>query len=230
VDLAAFSLPVILLLFQSRRFPRATLVMEYMSIQNKKSALARASILLCLICANTLGEEEPPELKADIAYPVFYSISLMAVGFPILMAADVFEDEPRLRNFERAWTSAPRWDDDSALFNFALHPLWGSETYLRARESRWGVPGSIAFSLAMSATWEYLIESWVQHPSTQDLIFTTGLGAPLGELRYQLKRRTSDRTDWFLDPIHKTLEHVRLAISRDKDGKVAAGFHFSVEF
>jgi hypothetical protein len=185
---------------------------------------------LCLLCTVAWAEEELPAPKLEIKYPLVYSTSLMAVGLPVLMVADVFDDGPSLRNFERAWTSPPRWDDDSPVFNFVLHPLWGSETYLRAREGNWGVPGSIAFSFAMSFTWEYLYEAWVTHPSTQDLIFTTGLGAPLGELRYQLKRRTSDRTDWFLDPIHKTFEHVRFAISRDKEGKIAAGFQFSVKF
>jgi hypothetical protein len=202
-----------------------------MSIRiNRKSLRVQSLVILSFFCIVSSAEEELSTPPLDIKYPVFYSTGLMAVGLPLLMAADVFDEGPSVRKFERAWTSPPEWDDDSHFFNFVLHPLWGSETYLRAREGNWGVPGSVAFSFAMSVTWEYFFEAWVEQPSTQDLIFTTGLGAPLGELRYRLKRRTSDRMDWFLDPIHKTLEHVRFAISRDKEGKLAAGFHFSMDF
>lgn len=176
------------------------------------------------------GDETPLETtKKDFSYPFIYSTSLMAVGLPMVMATGMGSGFS-INNFERAFSSPPRWDGDSAFTNFALHPLWGSETYLRAREGNWGVPGSIAFSMGMSVAWEYFYESWVAHPSTQDLIFTTGIGWTIGELRYQLKARARDRMDWVLDPMHKTLEHLRLVVARDKEGKLAGAVGVSFEF
>lgn len=176
------------------------------------------------------AEEVAPLAKKDFKYPFFYSTSLMALGLPMLIAVGATDSGPSINNFERAFSEPPRWDDDDAFTNFALHPLWGSETYLRAREGNWGIPGSFAFSLGMSVTWEYLYESWVSHPSTQDLIFTTGIGWGIGELRYRLKQRASDRMDWWLDPIQKTLEHFRVVVSRDKEGHLAGVVGVAFEF
>jgi hypothetical protein len=161
------------------------------------------------------SESYPIEFKK----PVAYSLSLMSVGLPLLIGGGAFESGPSVNNFLDAYQSPPEWENDSAFFNFVLHPLWGSETYLRAREANFGVPGSIAFSMGMSITWEYLFESWVTHPSAQDLIFTTGIGWMIGEARYKLKARTDDKWDWALDPIHTTLEHLHIGIKRNPKGE-----------
>lgn len=191
----------------------------------------RIALSTLMLTSQAIRAEEPPSPgRPDIKYPLVYSTSLMALYLPVLMAADVYDSGPSFNNFERAFTRGPRWDPDTPVFNFALHPLWGSETYLRARESNLGVAGSLAFSLGMSATWEYLLESWVEHPSTQDLVFTTGLGWGIGELRYRLKQRTDDRKDWFLDPIQKTLEHLRIVTTRDERGKLAGALGLSFRF
>lgn len=189
-----------------------------------------ALLCLCLIIPLQASDAWPPLERREIRRPLLYSTGLMAVGVPILMLGGAFEAGPSVHHFERAFSSPPEWDDDSPVFNYVLHPLWGSETYLRARESHWGIPGSIAFSLGMSATWEYLFESWMQQPSTQDLIFTTGIGWGLGELRYRLKQRSGERMEWLLDPIHKTLEHVNIAVSRNQKGDLAATLGVSFAF
>ncbi len=51
-----------------------------------------------------------------------------------------------------------------------------------------------ADTIGASITWEYFIESWTEHPSSQDLLYTTGIGWMLGELRYRIKQR--NQTDY----------------------------------
>jgi hypothetical protein len=187
-------------------------------------------LVLGLRLAASAQEEGEPKSRLerpDVAEPLIYSVGLMTLGLPLLMAAGTYENGASLNNFEDAFESGPEWEDDSAIFNFVLHPLWGSETYLRAREARWGLPGSIAFSLGMSVTWEYLIESWTTHPSAQDLIITTGAGWLIGEARYRLKARASERWDWMLDPIHTTLDRLKVRFTRDRDGDVETLFTLS---
>lgn len=192
-----------------------------------------AAVLSCmvLISRSTAGAGElvEPE-RIEFRKPLTYSLGLMSVGLPALILSGAFDEGPSLNNFLDAYQSAPKWDDDSIVFNYVLHPLWGSETYLRARESNFGVPGSIAFSMGMSVTWEYLFESWVTHPSAQDLIFTTGIGWMIGELRYNLKQRADEKWDWVLDPIHTTLEHIHVSFQRNRSGDVSTMVAFSQSF
>lgn len=166
------------------------------------------------------GAGEPAaEPAVEWAYPVRYSLAMMGVGIVGLVATRQADDDPSLGNFVGAFRRGPRRDDDSALYNLVLHPLWGSETYLRAREAHMGVLGSFGFSLGASVTWEYLIESWTEHPSTQDLILTTGLGWMLGELRHQLKQRTGGDAHRWIDPLHEALEHVGIGTTGAPGGK-----------
>jgi hypothetical protein len=168
---------------------------------------------------------EPIEWKK----PVYYSLGMMGVGLTLLVGSGQAADDPSYSNFRDAFRSGPKQDDDSGLYNFVLHPLWGSETYLRAREAHMGKLGSIAFSLGASITWEYFFESWTEHPSTQDLLYTTGLGWMLGELRYRLKQRADGKARWWIDPINTTLEHMRIGVERDgRDTAVSLSYaiHF----
>ncbi len=160
------------------------------------------------------------EAKAiDVATPVKYTALLMAVEFASIQALDISDNSVSFSNFERALTDpVPEKDDDSYILNYILHPLMGSETYLRAREGDFGVVGSIAFSMGASITWEYLVESWIEHPSTQDLLATTGIGWLIGELRYQIKQsnESSGRSSFWVDPIWTTLEYLDFSITRDE--------------
>jgi len=174
-------------------------------------------IFISSICSTSYGEEVESD-EIDFKKPVFYALSFMAVGYGSLVLSDQL-GEPSVDNFKNAFTSGPKLDDDSFVFNYVFHPLWGSETYLRAREGNFGMIGSIAFSMAASATWEFLIESWSQPPSTQDLIFTTGIGWIIGEARYRLKQISDTKYYWLIDPINTTLEHIRIAFTRDRKGR-----------
>lgn len=187
------------------------------------------SLLLVLLVAGSQPVAAADQPKIEWKEPVYYSLALMGVGLAVLVATNEADDDPRLRNFQDAFRSGPERDDDPAIYNFVLHPLWGSETYLRAREANMGMLGSIAFSFGASVTWEYFIESWTEHPSTQDLIYTTGLGWALGELRYRLKQRTGKKAHWWLDPIHTTLDHIGIRFARD-DGQTTPMLTYSIRF
>lgn len=169
------------------------------------------------------------EAKAiDVATPVQYTALLMAVEFAAIQALDISDNSVSLSNFERALTDpVPRKDDDCYMLNYVLHPLMGSETYLRAREGDFGVAGSIAFSMGASITWEYLVESWIEHPSTQDLLATTGIGWLMGELRYQIKQSNeqSGRSSFWVDPIWTILEYLNFSITRDQ-GELTPSLRF----
>jgi len=159
--------------------------------------------------------------------PILYSLSGMGVGFVALVASRQGDEDPSLGNFVSAFSRGPRRDDDSALYNFVLHPLWGSETYLRAREAHMGMLGSFAFSLGASVTWEYLVESWTEHPSSQDLILTTGIGWMLGELRHRWKSRHPEDAAW-VDPIHHSLQ--RFGVTFSGAGTKQPKLHLSYRF
>jgi len=146
-----------------------------------------------------------------------------------LIGIGAFEDDPSFDQFTSGFRSGPVWDNDPAIYNLILHPLWGSETYLRAREANWGIPGSIGFSMGMSVTWEYLVESWAEHPSAQDLIFTTGIGWMIGEVRYKIKQSSED-WDWAVDPIDTTLEHFRVKMLRHGPDEVATVYALEWKF
>lgn len=168
----------------------------------------------------------------DIKTPVTYTALLMAADFAVLVAIDDTEDDISFENFKDTWSDpAPRDDDDSFWYNLVLHPLMGSETYLRAREGDWGVGGSIAFTFGASLTWEYLVESWTEHPSKQDLLYTTGLGWILGEIRYNLKQNCikKNKSYFWVDPIWATLEHMNFKITH-KNNKPSPAVEFTFLF
>jgi hypothetical protein len=160
-------------------------------------------------------------LPRDVVTPVAYTTVLLAVEFVALNLLDLNDNSISYDNFEQVLDNpSPREDDDDDLLNLVLHPLMGSETYLRAREGDFGIPGSIAFSLAASLTWEYGLESWTEHPSSKDILLTTGIGWMIGEIRYQIKRYAIAHGDsyFWVDPIWATLEYLDLRINRAEDG------------
>ncbi len=191
------------------------------------AVLSAASFLLALptMAAAPVEQQDKIEWKK----PIVYSLGLMGVGIAGLVATHEADDDPSYSNFKSAFENGPKRDDDGVVYNFILHPLWGSETYLRAREANMNILESIGFSFGASITWEYFIESWTQHPSSQDLLYTTGIGWMLGELRYRIKQRTTGRTHWWIDPIHKTLEHMGI-VATSKGGKQTPTVAFTFRF
>lgn len=186
-----------------------------------RPTLGRAGLLGIVLCL-ALGAFAAPadaQLLNDLELdrrdpweaPVEYSARVMGLGLAGLVAFDLHDSEPSFDNFASALRSpAPRPDDDGPVFNYVLHPLWGSETYLRARNADYSPADSFAFSMGASVAWEYLIESWTEHPSRQDLVYTTGLGWMLGEARYRLLRTAGPHQRKLLDPLYSTLQHVNI--------------------
>lgn len=91
--------------------------------------------------------------------------------------------------FKSAWTKPPVFDRDSWSFNYVAHPYTGAFMYNTMRSQGAKPLPSFLFATAQSLIWEYMIESWFEQPSIQDLIITSNLGSLLGEGIHQLTLR-----------------------------------------
>ena len=85
-------------------------------------------------------------------------------------------------NFVRAWTELPTWDGDNNFHNWIGHPYAGAFYYNMIRSQGGTVLQSFGFAAFQTVMWEYVLESWAEQPSIQDLITTSIMGAALGEL------------------------------------------------
>jgi len=91
--------------------------------------------------------------------------------------------------YKRTFTSPPVWDRDSISWNYGVHPIMGSFSYLayRNRKAHWAE--AFAGSAINSAIYEYIIAGGTQQPSINDMIVTPVLGSLLGEGIYRLKKQ-----------------------------------------
>ncbi|HJR43736.1 MAG TPA: DUF3943 domain-containing protein [Gemmatimonadaceae bacterium] len=101
------------------------------------------------------------------------------------------KEDKRFSKFLDAYSSLPRWDADPWPWNYVAHPVFGMYTYLMERNYGATPWRSFVFSTVASFGWEYVYEAWMEHPSTQDLLFTSTTGALLGELAHRYTRRAS---------------------------------------
>jgi len=175
------------------------------------------SIILILPFSLYAEDNENSPSGCNLLYPTLYSITLFIPGL-IMLNLFIEPDETwhpfSFDNFLSAFGSPPEDDKDSWIFNFVLHPLWGSETYLRARTNGCNWWQSWLFSNAMSILWEYGFESWNEHPSLQDLLITGNIGSIIGEARYffikKIKKIENTGFKYFLlftlDPIQTTID------------------------
>ncbi|MGQ0794292.1 MAG: DUF3943 domain-containing protein [Deltaproteobacteria bacterium] len=86
-----------------------------------------------------------------------------------------------LSQFFDNFTKLPEFDDgDGFETNFVFHPLFGAEYYLFYRARGHGILASALGSFVQSALFEYTVEGLVERPSAPDLLFTPGIGVPLG--------------------------------------------------
>ena len=143
----------------------------------------------------------------NLTYPATYVFTRQLAGLGLLTAADK-EDTGfgsfSFDNFKEGFRRAPEWDNDEWYWNFVGHPLWGSETFLRARSQNFTFFESFLFSTAASVVWEYGMENWASHPSQQDLLFTSTIGSLIGELRYLILNSLAP----FDTPKAKTLRYL----------------------
>ncbi|MEM7672928.1 MAG: DUF3943 domain-containing protein [Verrucomicrobiota bacterium] len=134
---------------------------------------------------------EVEERERSLDYPIRYVLAYQAFGLFYLNALDrdiTNFDTFSWDTFTEGFSRGPEDDGDGAFWNYLMHPLWGSETYLRARSQNFEWWESFLFSAASSIVWEYGMENFVTQPSTPDLIITPLAGSVLGELRFRLKR------------------------------------------
>jgi hypothetical protein len=94
-----------------------------------------------------------------------------------------------LKTYKRTFTLPPVWDSDSISWNYGVHPIMGSFSYLSYRNKHAHWAEAFAGAAVNSAIYEYLIAGGTQQPSINDLIVTPVLGSLLGEAIYQLKKR-----------------------------------------
>jgi len=73
-----------------------------------------------------------------------------------------------------------RLDNDSYFWNLGVHPYTGSHMYLFYRGIGYSPMESFAMNLAVSSTFEFLIETYTEPASLQDLYNTSALGSLLG--------------------------------------------------
>ena len=89
-------------------------------------------------------------------------------------------------HFLESFQSAPTCDTDPWGWNYVAHPIFGAVTYLMERDYDESPLRGFLFSAWASCMWEFVIEAPMEHPSTQDLIYTPILGSILGEGIYRL--------------------------------------------
>jgi len=162
----------------------------------------------------------PEMLEGDrnLTYPILYVGTKQIVGLGLLSALDkdvTMFDSFSVETFRDGWRRGPEWDDDQWSWNYIGHPLWGSETFLRARAQNFNFAESFAFSTAASVIWEFGMENWTANPSTQDLLFTSTAGSLIGEFRYHVLRKVAGKDDrksktirFLFDPLQGTSKFV----------------------
>ncbi|MGB0371789.1 MAG: DUF3943 domain-containing protein [Opitutales bacterium] len=134
---------------------------------------------------------QPETVERSLDYPIRYVLAYQSIGLFYLNALDrdiTNFDTFSWDTFKEGFSRGPEDDGDGAFWNYLMHPLWGSETYLRARSQNYEWWESFLFSAGSSVFWEYAMENWVTHPSIPDLIITPLAGSALGELRFRLKK------------------------------------------
>ena len=93
-----------------------------------------------------------------------------------------------LKTYKRTFTLPPVWDNDSISWNYGVHPIMGSFSYLAYRNKGAYWAEAFAGAAINSAIYEYFIAGGTQQPSINDLIVTPILGSILGEGIYQIKK------------------------------------------
>ncbi len=93
-------------------------------------------------------------------------------------------------------SNPPVVDKDNWIFNYLMHPYFGSVYYETLRCAGYNWSRSFIYSALMSTFfWEYGFESIAERPSVQDLIITPVLGSVLGEALFYAKREIKNKQD-----------------------------------
>jgi hypothetical protein len=93
------------------------------------------------------------------------------------------------RNFKRAYTMPPVWDQDPWAINYIGHPYQGSVFFNTLRSQNCSFQAAAGFTLFHTVLWEYGTEAFMERPSIQDLIVTPITGVAFGELFHFLTKK-----------------------------------------
>lgn len=116
-------------------------------------------------------------------------------------------------------SDVPEFDDgDSFKTNLVLHPIFGAEYYLYYRARGHTVWASALGSFIQSALFEYAVEGLVETPSGQDLIFTPGVGVPMGIVLENLSDWLVKRDNQFARLAGHIVNPTRIFIKNRKFG------------
>ncbi len=127
-------------------------------------------------------------LRAEL---IAFGFQSSTTGFLMLMPQDYtnWSFVGAGARFGDAFTKAPVLDDDNWLFNYLIHPLSGCLMYNTMRSQGAKIVPSFLFATSQSLIWEFLMESWLEQPSIQDLLVTSNIGSLMGEGVHQLTLR-----------------------------------------
>jgi len=148
-----------------------------------------ALVVVILQCSLSYASSPPPKKYTPVSRTHTFKEEATDIGviylaqwvlYPITQY-DVFskiQGKDWVENvFEKG---AVLWDGDEWYWNFAGHPLAGSEYYLYFRSRGYTPKWSFVGSLISSTIWEELTETFTEPFSTNDFVVTPVLGSLLG--------------------------------------------------
>lgn len=125
------------------------------------------------------------------------------IGLYTISSEPVTWDMFKLQTIKESFTKLPIIEHDPWNYNYIVHPIMGSFSYLAYRNLGGSWWESLIGTSINSIIYEYIIASSTQRPSIIDLTVTPVGGTILGEGIYQLKK--SFTRDNYLSPIEKII-------------------------
>jgi len=132
----------------------------------------------------------PPPHHSSKTFAILTVLSIAGIGFyavapsSFLGTTELGGTKDPFAPMRDAWTKPPVIDKDPAIVNYLGHPYIGASFYLTQRNYGESPLYSFLFSTLSSTCFEYLVESWSERPSIQDLIVTPIVGSLMGELLF----------------------------------------------
>lgn len=119
---------------------------------------------------------------------------------------------------KRPFWDPPLLDGDKFQTNFLEHPVAGMIYYLTYRARGYDRTASSIGSFLQSALFEYTIEGLEQPPSFTDVIFTPGIGIPMGIIAEEISDWLIERDNQFLRVLAYLMNPTRAVMP---DGEMA---------
>ncbi len=189
---------------------------------------------------NALLDQKEKKLFTQTAYLQLFMVGTIGVLYMMPSSVTNWEDDGEKKSLKEKWIdhvkAGPVWDEDDFAINYIGHPVSGAWYYMVAREDGFSPWNSFLYSFVLSTFfWEYGYEAFAEVPSIQDLIFTPGLGAFLGEGFFYMQNQLDKNSGILLGS--KTLGNIayfllnpigRITDSLDSFFDFKAEFHYTV--